>query len=373
MKRTLIALLALLMIVMSAVPALAAETDLVLSFGEPVFNEDGTVSVDLVIENNPGFYYLGIMLDYDDDVLTLSNVAENTVLGLTQGIQLVFNMSGNDDYTADGTLATLTFTLGENAPHADFGIDIVYFDCNNANFEDINVEYEAGKITIAHDLVHVEAVASTCMSEGNIEHWYCKDEACGMVWTDEALTQLSNHKNVILPLAEHDIVAMAAVEPGCHYTGLTAHWYCKVCDIVWTDEALTQISNHKNVIIPELGGDVIHVEAKAATKEEEGNIEYWYCEECEQVWQDEARTQLTNIKNVIIPKLPAYDFGDVNGDGEVNFFDYQMLKRHLLDTYELDEDALTRSDINSDGEIDKFDYLMLKAFILGTWSPEAAE
>ena len=29
-----------------------------------------------------------------------------------------------------------------------------------------------------------------------------------------------------------------------------------------------------------------------------GNIEHWYCEDCMQVWQDEALTQLTNMMNV---------------------------------------------------------------------------
>ena len=96
-------------------------------------------------------------------------------------------------------------------------------------------------------------------------------------------------------------VHMEAVEPGCHYVGHVEHWYCPDCETVWADEELTQITNHKNVIVPELGGEVIHVEAKAPTATEDGNIEYWYCEECEQVWQDEARTQLTNFKNVILP------------------------------------------------------------------------
>jgi len=147
------------------------------------------------------------------------------------------------------------------------------------------------------DVIHVEAKAPTCYENGNIEHWYC--EACGQVWADEARTQLTNHKNVILG-AEHTLlVHMDAVEPGCHFTGNVEHWICYACESVWTDEALTQVSNVKNVIIPELGGDVIHVEAvEAVDCQTMGNIEYWYCEDCMQVWSDEARTQLTNMMSV---------------------------------------------------------------------------
>jgi len=148
------------------------------------------------------------------------------------------------------------------------------------------------------EVIHVDAKAPSCMEEGNIEYWYCAD--CEQVWQDEARTQLTNFKNVILGIADHNLVHIEAVEPGCHYTGNVEHWYCTVCDTVWADEALTVITNHKSVILPELGGEIIHVEAKDPTCSEEGNIEYWYCAECEQVWQDEARTQLTNFKNVLI-------------------------------------------------------------------------
>lgn len=146
-------------------------------------------------------------------------------------------------------------------------------------------------------LVHMEATEAGCHSNGCIEHWICY--TCEQVWQDEALTQLTNIKNVILPATgEGLLVHMDAVAPGCHYTGIVEHWICYECNGVWTDEALTQVSNVKSVIIPELGADVIHVDAKAPTCNELGNIEYWYCETCEQVWQDEARTQLTNFMNV---------------------------------------------------------------------------
>ena len=148
-------------------------------------------------------------------------------------------------------------------------------------------------------LVHMEATEAGCHSNGCIEHWICY--TCEQVWQDEALTQLTNIKNVIIPAKGSDLlVHMDAVAPGCHYTGIVEHWICYECEGVWTDEALTQVSNIKNVVLPAVGGDLVHVEAKDPTCYENGNIEHWYCETCEQVWQDEALTQLTNHKNVII-------------------------------------------------------------------------
>ncbi len=154
------------------------------------------------------------------------------------------------------------------------------------------------------DVIHVAAKDATCYEEGNIEYWYC--ETCEKVWQDEALTQLTNFKNVVVPVTHDNLVHVEAVEPGCHYEGNIEHWICYDCETVWQDEALTQITNIKNVVRPALGGEVIHVEAVDATYEQNGNIEYWYCEICEQVWQDEALTQLTNIKNVIRPALEGF-------------------------------------------------------------------
>ena len=150
------------------------------------------------------------------------------------------------------------------------------------------------------NVVYMEAVEAGCHYNGNVEHWICYD--CGAVYTDEALTELTNAKNVIIPAKGGDVVAFEAIQPGCHYNGRIAYWYCAECDQFWADEALTQLTNSKNVILPATGSDKLqHVEAKEPTATENGNVEYWFCAECEQVWVDEALTQLSNLKNVIIP------------------------------------------------------------------------
>ena len=169
-----------------------------------------------------------------------------------------------------------------------------------------------------HNIVHIEAVAPGCHYIGNIEYWYCTE--CELFWQDEALTQLTNSKNVIVPALGGEVVAFEAIEPGCHYDGQIAYWFCPECEQFWQDEALTQLTNSKNVVLPATGSDKLqHVEAKAPTATENGNVEYWYCPECEQVWVDEALTQLSNLKNVIIPATGEVEEPDspVTGDSAV--------------------------------------------------------
>ena len=57
----------------------------------------------------------------------------------------------------------------------------------------------------------------------------------------------------------------------------------------------------------------------------------------------------------------------MDGDGEVSSTDYMQLKRYILGTYELTEEALALADIDQSGEIDSIDYMLLKRYILGTY------
>ena len=63
----------------------------------------------------------------------------------------------------------------------------------------------------------------------------------------------------------------------------------------------------------------------------------------------------------------AYYFGDLNTDGEIDKFDYIIVKRHCLKTITLNADQLIRGDVNQSGVIDKFDYILVKRHCLKTY------
>lgn len=65
--------------------------------------------------------------------------------------------------------------------------------------------------------------------------------------------------------------------------------------------------------------------------------------------------------------IESYKYGDVNGDGEVNLYDYLLLKSYILNkidklNYKF---ANITADVNLDNEITSLDYLALKRYILG--------
>ena len=155
-------------------------------------------------------------------------------------------------------------------------------------------------VPMAHDeLTHVEAVAPTCFENGNIEYWYC--EACGMAWLDAEGTLNTNLMAVVLPMAHNELTHVEAKAPTCYEDGNIEYWYCEACGYAWLDAEGTLNTNLRAVILPMAHGTITHVEAKDATCTELGNIEYWYCEACGQAWLDEACTLNTNLMAVKLP------------------------------------------------------------------------
>ena len=52
--------------------------------------------------------------------------------------------------------------------------------------------------------------------------------------------------------------------------------------------------------------------------------------------------------------------GDANGDGQLDMFDYLMIKSIYFEKYVPTEEQAMRSDANSDGNVDMFDYLIVR-------------
>lgn len=85
--------------------------------------------------------------------------------------------------------------------------------------------------------------------------------------------------------------------------------------------------------------------------------------------QDENLQRLAVLEAGIIAdyygvKKPEGIKGDVNGDGVVDAFDYQILKAAVLGNITLTDAQKERADYNGDGSVDAFDYMMVKNAVL---------
>ncbi len=63
--------------------------------------------------------------------------------------------------------------------------------------------------------------------------------------------------------------------------------------------------------------------------------------------------------------------GDVNGDGVIDQYDYILVKRHYLETYELTGDCLKAACIQNGETVEVYDYIYVKRIYFETLKPEA--
>ncbi len=81
---------------------------------------------------------------------------------------------------------------------------------------------------------------------------------------------------------------------------------------------------------------------------------------------DEIATKL--IENTTkLQKEIFYSAGDVNDDNAVDKYDYILVKRDILGTYDMGDFQTIAADVNKNGETEKFDYILIKRAILGTY------
>lgn len=114
--------------------------------------EDSTVQVMVNLNNNSGFAYLKLSLDYDEEVLELTDVTNGNIIGnLTNGKSLVWFAS--QDTTQNGMLVALTFKVKDGVQNGNYTINVVCNECTNYNEESVMVTSSEGTVKVV-DLVY---------------------------------------------------------------------------------------------------------------------------------------------------------------------------------------------------------------------------
>lgn len=141
-----------------------------------------------------------------------------------------------------------------------------------------------------HSIEHVAAKAATCTEKGNYEYWYCSK--CKTYFADAECTTVMNDWEI--PAFGHNTEYRAQKDATCTEDGYTvSHWHCSNCNLNYSDEACTnQITD--DVVLPKIGHkNKQHHDHLEATCLTDGNIQYWYCPDCNKNFTDEACTAST--------------------------------------------------------------------------------
>lgn len=113
---------------------------------------------------------------------------------------------------------------------------------------------------------------------------------------------ISDHKD-----ADNNHLCDYCGEKISNHTGGKATCIAKaVCEICKESYGSLDPNNHT---------DLKHIDAKAATAAEEGNIEYWYCSGCKKYYKDAKATQEITKAQTVTAKLPSDNNGSNNKPG----------------------------------------------------------
>lgn len=144
---------------------------------------------------------------------------------------------------------------------------------------------------IEHVLTYYEGYAKTCTENGLLSYYKCS--SCNKLYLDETALEEVTQEDLIIP-ASHELKYIEAKEVTCTEDGNIAYYKCTVCGLCYRDKDATSanyIEEDKTKISAQ-GHALVHHEAKAATCTEDGNIEYYSCERCNNSYYDNACTKL---------------------------------------------------------------------------------
>lgn len=95
-----------------------------------------------------------------------------------------------------------------------------------------------------HSLQKFVRVEPTCISDGNIEYYYCS--LCDKFFSDEDANKEIEEQNIILPKHNHTIVVLPYVAPTCTTYGLTEGKKCSECNTVFVQQAQIEKLQHQS-------------------------------------------------------------------------------------------------------------------------------
>ena len=151
-----------------------------------------------------------------------------------------------------------------------------------------------------HNLKHVEEKAATCTENGAHEHWYC--DKCGKYFSDaDAKTEIKESEAIIFATG-HTVTKVPAKAATCAAAGNIEYYVCSNCGKYFSDAEGTTEITEADTIIAKKPHALTKVNAKTATHKVLGNIEYYVCSNCGELFLDADGTQPTTRDEVLLKK-----------------------------------------------------------------------
>ncbi|MBQ7715840.1 MAG: hypothetical protein IJT70_08250 [Clostridia bacterium] len=363
-----------------------------------------TVSMDIYLENNPGFWGARFFVYYPNNI-AVTSVTNGSIFPTecTETSTLNFNPYSNpiavqafnkmgiteqnilttclyyespdvsSDVTNNGKLATVTFSV----PAGYTGDIVISLMCDEAvdhNVNDVTINTYGANILVT-DCLHANtawtvSTAPTCTEPG-VRSLVCSD--CGAVVDTEPIAATGHgasswsvtkqptctetgvnslicsvcgaviNTQIISATGHGATVWSISTAPTCTETGLRTG----VCSICGDTVASETIPANGHTFSNEFTVDVEPTDTTAGSKSR-------HCLYCDAV------TDVTEIPPTGTPVL----LGDVNGDGVITSKDTRALKQYLVGILGDEDIVLANADVNQDGDITAKDARALKTLLV---------
>lgn len=158
MKKFIISFLLILSMCMGSVSL--AESDFTVRADQGEGTPGEQIEIKFSLENNPGILGMAFYVEYDETRLGIVQAEDKNLLGSAifspyenNPFVMVWSSGATDNFTDDGTLATITFEVLENAPNGEAYINLTYdegdvFAAVGEDLVNVPLEVINGSITV---------------------------------------------------------------------------------------------------------------------------------------------------------------------------------------------------------------------------------
>ena len=295
-----------------------------------------TVQVQISLADNPGISSLKLKVAYDE-VLTLTNVEFDSAFGAyvtapqpyanPQTLNLISPLA---DIAANGTYATLTFSVAENAADNTVAVVSLSFDPEdifNTDYDTIAAQVENGSVKIYTGIpgdIDGDKKVNNKDAIALFRYVADWDVAVDFKALDVNGDNKINNKDAITlfrfvagwdgillhygAVCAHELTAHEAVEATCTEDGNITYWECTKCGRLFNSEnAVTEIMLI-DTVVPALGHTPVMDEAVPATETTTGLTEGSHCAVCNQVLVAQE------IVPILVPHTANITYKMINND-----------------------------------------------------------
>ena len=155
MKKYISIILAFAISLMSFSISVSAEGEAlsgVLEIGEYYAEAGDTIDVEVILSDNPGIIALSFDVEYDSERLELVKAEDGKILGTSTSLfgndttanpyRLCWDDLSTENNTGNGTVATITFKVKENAPSGSASVGLILNQGSTFNVDMVDVAFE---------------------------------------------------------------------------------------------------------------------------------------------------------------------------------------------------------------------------------------